>query len=61
MEERELLGSNYEKNRQIIHSTFHVRIIKKGNMIFVVTRDFNPDRINISIDDKGIITEVYKG
>ncbi|KAK3398455.1 hypothetical protein B0T20DRAFT_411159 [Sordaria brevicollis] len=34
------------------------RVIKPGTM---VTKDFNPDRLNVNVDDEGKVSHVYHG
>ena len=54
-----LIGKNYEAIREKLKDK-NKRIVRMNKSHFVITDDFDPNRINISIDE-GIITEISFG
>lgn len=55
----DLIGTYINSFQMAQFSTLrNVRIIRSGHLY---TQDYKPDRFNIKIDDKYIVTEVYKG
>ena len=54
-----LIGKNYEAIREKLKDK-NKRIVRMNKSHFIITDDFDPNRINISIDE-GIITEVSFG
>ena len=53
-----LIGKTYEEVITLLDVP--VRIAHKDGQDFMLTRDYNPDRINLKIKD-GKIIEVYNG
>lgn len=54
-----LLGRNYEKIKEKLEKR-NKRVVRIDKDNFIITDDFDPNRINISIDE-GIITEISFG
>lgn len=37
------------------------RLVKQGKIYYLVTRDFNSDRINLEANEDGLVESFYKG
>lgn len=57
MEDQELIGKTLKEANQVVESYESIRVNELDGKHMAGTCDFNPDRINVVIDD-GVITRI---
>lgn len=57
-----LVGQNIEAIIPILTaSNICYRIVQEGNIVYFVTADHNPNRINLRLDSDNVVTDAYLG
>ena len=62
MNDFKILGKKKKKAIKFLkENNIPFRIVSEGKINYVTTRDFIPDRINLRINNEGIVFSFYRG